>query len=135
MAQFTIGKLADASQVSVETIRYYERSGLLNPPQRSASGYRLYRNDDVRRLRFILRAKTLGFTLEEIQALMQLSETDADRCDVKSLAAEKLSIIDAKITDLQSMRDALGDLHERCDGRGSVAGCPIIEALNQTESP
>ncbi|MCK5770671.1 MerR family transcriptional regulator [Algiphilus sp.] len=125
----TIGRIATASGVGVETIRFYEREGLLPEPERSASGYRLYSDDAVARLRFIQRAKQLGFTLDEVRRLLTLADVAGPSAEVRALAADKLAIIDARLRDLGRMREALADLVECCDGSGSAASCPIIHAL------
>ena len=125
----TIGRIATASGVGVETIRFYEREGLLPEPERSASGYRLYTDDAVARLRFIQRAKQLGFTLDEVRRLLTLADVAGPSAEVRALAADKLAIIDARLRDLGRMREALADLVECCDGSGSAASCPIIQAL------
>lgn len=126
----TIGKVAKASGLSVETIRYYEREGLLLPTGRSASGYRYYAESSVQRLRFIRRAKQLGFTLVEIRNLLVLSEGRGDQSEIKALTQDKLTIIEQRIEDLQRMRAALQSLAERCPGQGCIDDCPIIAALN-----
>ena len=127
-ASMTIGKLAQAAGVGIDTVRFYERSGLLGKPMRSSSGYRLYAPSEVDRLRFIRRAKALGFTLEQIAELLSLSQ-GGDRADVKALASGRLVEIDLRIADLIAMRESLARLVEDCDGHGSVAGCPIIESV------
>lgn len=124
----TIGKLAQAAGVGVDTVRFYERSGLLGKPLRSLSGYRLYAPSEIDRLRFIRRAKALGFTLEQIVELLSLSH-GGDRADVKALASARLAEIDLRVADLIAMRESLAKLVEDCDGHGSVAGCPIIESV------
>ena len=129
-AMQTIGRIARASGVAIETIRYYEREGLLQPPERSASGYRLYTPEAVERLRFIQRAKRLGFSLQEIGTLLDLSDQDAPSAEVRALASDKLAVIEARLRDLQGMREALSALVARCDGRGDAAHCPIIGALS-----
>lgn len=131
MQGLTIGKLANASGSDVETIRYYERRGLLPEPPRAANGYRLYPVTAAKRLRFIQRAKTLGFTLAEIAELLALQDTDADRAEVKALTHHKVEDLDSRIRDLQRMRAVLADLEARCSGHGPAHGCPIIEALNE----
>lgn len=126
----TIGRIAKASGVGIETIRYYEREGLLPAPERSAAGYRLYTSGTVERLRFIQRAKRLGFRLDEIAALLQLADADGPSAQVRELAVAKLAIIEARLRDMESMRDALSALIADCDGRGDAACCPIIGALS-----
>lgn len=130
----TIGQLARRAGSDVETIRYYERRGLLPPPPRAGNGYRRYPPDAVGQLRFIRRAKTLGFTLAEIQELLSLRRTGQDRAAVKQLARDRLADLDARLADLQRMRNALADLDRRCSGEGPVTGCPIIDALNEDDS-
>lgn len=129
----TIGRLAKAAGVGVETIRFYEREGLLEPPRRTASGYRLYPPEITERLSFIRRAKALGFSLAEIQELLHLANPTDDRARVKALADHKLAEIDLRIEELQRMRQALSELTRQCSGHGPVEGCPIIEALNDDE--
>ena len=129
----TIGRLAKATGVGVETIRFYEREGLLEAPRRTASGYRQYPPETAERLGFIRRAKALGFSLAEIQELLQFAAPTTDRARVKALADHKLAEIDQRIEDLQRMRRALSDLTRQCSGHGPVAGCPIIEALNEDD--
>ncbi len=129
----TIGRLAKASGVGVETIRFYERQGLLTPPARSASGYRLYAPETAQRLGFIRRAKNLGFSLAEIQQLLQFANPTGERADVKELVEHKLAEIDQRIEELQRMRRALSDLARQCSGHGPVEGCPIIEALSEDD--
>ncbi|MEX1081695.1 MAG: MerR family DNA-binding protein [Halofilum sp. (in: g-proteobacteria)] len=127
----TIGRLAKATEVGVETIRYYEREGLLEPPDRTASGYRLYPPKAVERLGFIRRAKALGFSLAEIRELLGLADPRGDRAKVKALTEHKLAEIDQRIEELRRMRQALAGLDRQCSGHGPVEGCPIIEALTQ----
>ena len=131
-----IGELARLAGSNVETIRYYEREGLLEEPDRRTSGYREYGRGVIDRLRFIHRAKDLGFTLREIKELLRLhADEDATRAEVKRRAEEKAAVIEAKIADLQRMRAALGGLIESCDGEGPLDGCPIIEALAACHHP
>jgi len=124
----TIGKVARAAGVNVETVRYYQRSGLVPEPPRPAGSVRRYSNETVARLRFIKRAQELGFTLAEIRRLLALG--DPQSCGkARALAAEKLALVRARIADLERMRAALESLIRRCDAvRGKVA-CPIIETL------
>ncbi len=126
----TIGQLARASGVGVETIRYYEREGILEPPRRARNGYRHYAPAAVARLGFVRRAKALGFSLAEIRELLGLAEPSGERARVKALAQHKLAEIDRRIEELRRMRAALADLDHQCSGHGPVEGCPIIEALN-----
>lgn len=131
----TIGRIAKASGAAIETIRYYEREGLLPTPERSAAGYRLYHPETVERLRFIQRAKRLGFQLTEIGGLLHLADVDAPSAQVRELAQTKLEVIDARLRDLAAMRDALSVLISDCDGRGDAACCPIIGALSGESAP
>lgn len=129
----TIGQVARGAGVGVETVRFYEREGLLAKPARRPSGYRQYEPETVTRLRFIRRAKDLGFTLAEIRKLLGLRFTAGSRkADVKRRAEQKIADIEAKVRDLQRMRDALLHLTAACDGHGSVDGCPILSALDQS---
>jgi Hg(II)-responsive transcriptional regulator len=135
MAHFTIGEVARKAGVGVETVRFYERQGLLAEPQRRASGYRQYDQEAISVLRFIRRAKELGFTLREIKSLLALRlDSSATRSEVRSQAIAKLTDIDAKIADLQRMREALQNLLVQCHGNGTAEGCPILEALQGDES-
>jgi MerR family transcriptional regulator, mercuric resistance operon regulatory protein len=124
----TIGQVAGAAGVNVETVRYYQRSGLVPEPARPARSVRRYSEDTVARLRFIKRAQELGFTLAEIRRLLALG--DPQSCGkARSLAAEKLSLVRARIADLERMQAVLEALIGRCDAaRGKVA-CPIIATL------
>lgn len=129
-----IGQLANQAGVAIDTVRYYEREGLLPPPQRRASGYRDYSVRDIARLRFIRRAKNLGFSLQEIHALLRLSESrDADRAEVRTLAQHRLADIEGKLHELEAMRAALAKLVRHCAGHGSLDDCPIIETLLDIE--
>lgn len=127
MSALTIGKLASQSGVNIDTVRFYEREGLLPRATRSQGGYRLYAPADVERLRFIRRAKALGFSLEEISELLRLNSGRGSRASVKKLAERRLADLDRKLAELHAIRDALGALVKRCSGAGSVEGCPIIE--------
>jgi Hg(II)-responsive transcriptional regulator len=127
----TIGQVARRAGVGVETVRFYERQGLLEEPARRASGYRQYDEDAVTRLRFIRRAKELGFSLGEIAELLALrSDPGATREDVRRRARAKLGAIDAKIRDLQRIRQALLRLTESCQGEGPATDCSILGALD-----
>lgn len=128
---FTIGRIAAAAGVGVETVRFYEREGLLVKPERSNGGYRQYRADDVRRIQFIQRAKDLGFSLKEIGELLELRLDPGTSCaDVKSKAEAKLASIDEKLKALQRMRRTLTALAATCSGQGSTDACPILESLD-----
>jgi MerR family copper efflux transcriptional regulator len=110
-------------------VRFYERNGLLPAPRRTASGYRLYAEDTVGRLRFIRRAKSLGFSLEQIGELLRLNDGGESRLAVRTLAENRLIEIERKIADLGRIRATLAHLVRECSGTGKVNGCPIIEAL------
>lgn len=131
----TIGAVAKRAGVPIDTIRYYEREGLLPEPLRRASGYRSYGESAVAQLRFIRRAKELGFTLEEIRELLALSR-DRQRgvTAVKKRAQQRLAAIEARIAELQRVRDGLVELVVSCPGHGAPEQCPILRALNDGES-
>jgi Hg(II)-responsive transcriptional regulator len=130
MKTLTIGKVARQAEVGIETVRFYEREGLLHKPDRKPSGYRQYDVATIDRLRFIKRAKWLGFSLQEIKGLLGLRlNPGATRADVRNRAEAKMADIDARIKELKRMKKALLKLTKACDGHGTVEGCPIIEAL------
>lgn len=126
--KMTIGRLAGAAGVNVETVRFYQRSGLIDEPARPQAGYRTYGDDDVRRIRFIKRAQHLGFTLEEVASLLKL-EGSGTCSSTRSLAARKLAMVEAKVSDLLAMKAALATMVARCDSENPAGGCPIIQAL------
>lgn len=129
----TIGGVAKAADVNVETIRYYQRLGLIDEPAKPLGGVRRYADSTVARVRFIKRAQQLGFTLAEITRLLALG--DAQSCaKARSLAAEKLSLVEARIADLERMRRVLKELIARCETRRGKVACPIIETLHQAEA-
>ena len=124
------GEFAKQSGVGFETIRYYERRGLLPKAQRSTGGYRLYSEQDVRRVKFIKRAQDLGFTLKEVTDLLTLRVSKTTTCsDVMARAQTKLDDIDEKIKDLQEMKSALSSLLDQCSGKGPATECPILDSL------
>lgn len=133
-SSLTIGSVARRVGVAIDTIRYYEREGLMPAPQRRASGYRSYGEAAVVQLRFIRRAKELGFTLEEIRDLLALS---ADRQRgvkaVKQRAQHRLAAITRRIAELTRVRDALAELVASCPGHGKPEQCPILRALTDDE--
>ncbi len=117
--------------VNLETIRYYERRGLLQRPPRTPTGYRAFGPEAVRRLRFVKRAQALGFSLKEIKSLLSLRAAPRARCaDVRKRAETKIAEIDAKIRSLRAMRHALVRLTAACQGRAPVTDCPILESLD-----
>ncbi len=135
MSRFTIGKVAEAAGVGVETIRFYERRGLIDQPKPLKSSFREYPEAVVSRIRFIKRSQELGFTLSEVAELLMLSETSgATRRSVKELAAKKLTSIREKLNDLKWMEATLDKLVSACSGSGPVKGCPIIEAITETQT-
>ncbi|EPJ50715.1 MAG: hypothetical protein OFPI_19540 [Osedax symbiont Rs2] len=127
--KLTISVLARAAEVGVETVRYYQRIGLIAQPQKPLSGYRVYPQVSLDNLRFISQAKQLGFSLVEIAALLQLGEQQC--AQTKQLAVAKLNIIKQKINDLKSMSSALELLIERCPSSEVVEQCPIISSLSE----
>lgn len=128
----TIGVLARDSGVNLETIRFYERSGLMPAPQRSPSGYRHYQEQDVRRLRFIRRGRELGFSLEEIRSLLDLAAHPESPCaSADQMVREHLDAIETRIRDLQNMRAELSKL-SGCHS-GHAEHCRLLEALDSRE--
>jgi MerR family mercuric resistance operon transcriptional regulator len=125
--ELTIGKLAERAGVHVETIRYYQRRGLLDEPKKPLGGYRHYPADVAKRVRFIRRAQALGFTLEEITGLLRLDAAGAC-AETRGLAVHKLALIDEKLAALGAMREGLAVLLTKCD-TGSKRPCPIIQVL------
>jgi MerR family copper efflux transcriptional regulator len=135
MAALTIGELAKRAGVGVETVRFYEREGLLPPPPRTGSGYRQYPEDTVSRLRFIQRAKELGFSLREVEELISLRLDPVVPCaEVRSRAEAKIADIDARLRDLTRIRASLAELADACAAGGGQRACPILDALNEPES-
>jgi len=132
MEMLTIGKLAKKVNVNIETIRYYERRGLIPKPRRRESGYREYSDETTKRILFIKRAKDLGFSLKEVDELFSLKISTRTTCsDVRSKAEEKITDIDDKIKILQRMKKALFKISKACSGKGNVNECPILEALEK----
>ncbi|HEY6419165.1 MAG TPA: heavy metal-responsive transcriptional regulator [Candidatus Binataceae bacterium] len=128
----TIGKVAKAANVHVETLRYYERRGLVPKPPRSLSLYRNYPENTVRRVRFVRHAQAIGFSLREIRELLSLRAAPKARCaDVKRRADSKLRDIEEKIRALQAMHRALRRLVSQCDGTLPASQCPILESLDE----
>lgn len=128
MAEVTIGRLADAAGVNVETIRYYQRRGLMPEPDKPINGHRRYAADAVKRVHFIKRAQVLGFTLDEIRGLLELDAAHAC-ADTRVLAAHKLEVIENKLADLKLMRKALISLLRQCETGTAKGTCPIIDTL------
>ncbi len=127
----TIGELAKTADVNRETVRYYERRRLLPRPSRSVSGYRVYSEDSLKRLRFIRRAKALGFSLSEVKELMALRVNSITACDrVQERTRAKVADIDKKIRSLKQMKDSLGELADACARRRKSSPCPILDSLD-----
>lgn len=127
--EFTIGALANAAEVGVETIRYYQRRGLLSLGERRGGAYRSYGADDVARLRAIRRAQQLGFTLDEIAELLALS-ADRDREHARAAASAKIEALDARVAQMLAMRAALAELVHCCEHGDPQMPCPILRALS-----
>ena len=127
-----IGQVAARAGVNVQTLRYYEKRGILGRPLRTASGYRKYPAETVRVIRFIKRAQDLGFSLEEIEDLLRLRTMKGiDKSKVRDVAAAKVTEIDEKLRRLSSVRSALVQLVETCTCQLGVVPCPILEALEE----
>ncbi len=127
MNDYTIGTLTKLGEVNIETIRFYERKGILPKPKRNSSGYRSYSDNDLKRLNFILMAKTHGFTLNEIKELLDLRVDPESTCeDVRVKAREKIAIVKIKIKELNRIKNALIKLEVSCHDRGPVDECPIL---------
>jgi Cu(I)-responsive transcriptional regulator len=130
MMQFTIGKLAQATGVNIETIRYYERSQLISQALRSDGNYRVYDQRDAVKLRFIKHTRELGFSIEQIRAMLSISKDQTSDCTkVDQIALEHLRSVDQKITDLCALRERLASAVSDCQG-GQVADCRILEAFS-----
>lgn len=129
MSTHPIGYAAKAAAVGIDTVRYYEREGLLARAPRTVAGYRQYSEPDIERLRFIRKAKTLGFTLEDIAELLRLQDGGGRREQVRARASQRIADLDRKIAELTAIRTALAALELKCRGSGPVAGCPIIEGV------
>ena len=130
MEALTSSELARQGGINLESVRFYEKQGLLPKPPRTPSGYRKFPAEAVRRVRFIKRAQELGFTLREIKELLALRLEPGTGCaDVRRHAEEKLADIGQKMRDLERMKRVLGPLTKACPGRGDTAACPILESL------
>ena len=135
MRSLTIGHVARLTGIGVETVRFYEREGLIEEPPRRKSGYRDYPQETVSRIRFIKRAKELGFTLKEIKEILSLridSETTCD--DIQKHAVAKIKDIDEKIRSLQSIKNALAKLSQDCKVNEPISECPILDFLESEDS-
>jgi MerR family copper efflux transcriptional regulator len=134
MEMLSIGQVARRAGVGVETVRFYEREGLLEEPPRRASGYRQYSEEVVKRIGFIKRAQALGFSLKEITELLLLRVDAQTSCDeAKQRTEAKIAEVERKLVELQRMRQALLQVHSLCTGPGPAGRCPMLEALDQQE--
>ena len=132
MEKLSIGELAKKANVNIETIRYYERRGLISEPPRNKSGHRQYSQEAVKRADFIKKCQRLGFSLKEIEEILELRITPKSTCaDMKTRVTEKLTDVDQKIQELVHIRDALNRLLKKCTGKGPIGRCPILEELYQ----
>lgn len=135
MDTLSIGKVAEAAEVGVETVRFYQRQGLIEEPPRQGTRHRRYSQETVARIRFIRGAQNLGFSLKEIDELMNLRIAPGTRkAEIKTRAQAKVDEIEEKMRDLQRMRDTLLKLIGSCEGTGTVEDCPILEAFDQGPS-
>jgi len=132
MSTYSIGQLAKQAGVAIDTVRYYERNGLLAPAGRLESGYRRYGGTELKRLRFIRRAKALGFSLAEIQQLLALSD-ERSVAKIKRAAQARLAEVEGKLAELQRIRNGLRALVDACPGHGRAEACPILNALNEED--
>jgi Hg(II)-responsive transcriptional regulator len=130
-----IGEVARRAKVNLQTIHYYERTGLMTKAPRTASNYRVYSGEAVRRIRFIKSAQDLGFSLKEIKELLSLRARPAAKCaDVLARAEARIQSIDEKIRTLKAMRRALSRLMSACKGHAAISECPILDALEDDEA-
>ena len=130
MKSMHIGRLAAQANVSVDTVRYYERAALLPPPSRTVSGYRAYAEGTVERLQFIRRAKDLGFSLDEIRDLLALSDQRGTGVsEIREIAARRLVDVETRLAELSRLRDGLKQLVDACPGHGDPGACPIVNAF------
>ena len=130
MDRFSRGQVAKSTNLSIETIRFYEKQGLIKDPPRSPNGYRQYSQEDISRLKFIKRAKELGFSLKEITELLNLNQDAVkNRLEVQARAQAKLNEIEDKIADLKRIKQALAKLSSCCNQKTNLDNCPILEAL------
>jgi len=133
MSTMSIGQLAQQAGVAIDTVRYYERNALLSPAVRLASGYRRYGATELKRMRFIRRAKALGFSLDDVRELLTLSD-EREIAKVKHAAVRKLADIEQRIAELERIRAGLQALIAACPGHGHAETCPILNALSQEET-
>jgi MerR family copper efflux transcriptional regulator len=134
MNGLTIGEVAKQAHVRIETLRYYERMGLVAPPPRNGANYRLYPAETMRRVQFIKRAQELGFSLKEITELLALRARPGTPCaDIRTRALDKITAIEEKIRSLHAMKHALAQLVAECSGQGEITDCPILTSLDTDE--
>lgn len=132
MNGLTIGKVAKQAHVNIETVRYYERVGLITEPPRSESGYRLFSEDVVQRISFIKKAQDLGFKLNEIKTLLSMSKDgNCDCYEAQQFALQKISEIESKIVALNEIKAVLYDLTQKCPGHGLIGNCPIMNEFKK----
>ncbi len=130
MGELTIGRIAEKARVSRDTVRYYERLGLIKPLARTHSNYRLYSEEEIERLRFIKRAQNLGFSLSEIKKLLLLQDDPSTtKAEIKAFTEAKIREVRRKILELTQILQALEHLAHQCDGHGPIDECPILEVL------
>lgn len=131
MQQFSIGQIAKQAKCKVETVHYYEKSGLMPKPPRTEGGHRIYSLPHVKRLNFIRRSRELGFSIEQIKELLKfIDEPDHDCGEVQTMAMQKIAEVQQKIADLQRLQSALDKMVNNCKGAGhSIDDCPVIDAL------
>lgn len=134
MPAFSIGQLSKRAGVAIDTVRYYERNQLLVPAGRLLSGYRRYGEAELKRLRFIRRAKALGFTLADIRELLTLGD-ERNVAKIKRAAEAKLADVERRLAELERIRNGLKSLVAACPGHGRAEACPILNALNEEDGP
>ena len=134
MPTCSIGQLAKRAGVAIDTVRYYERNAILTPAGRLESGYRRYGETELKRLRFIRRAKVLGFTLADIRELLSLGD-ERNVAKVKLAAEAKLAEVEQRLAELERIRNGLRTLVAACPGHGRAEACPILNALNEEDTP
>lgn len=134
MDSLTISKVAKRAGINLQTVRYYERQGLLAPVSRTKAGYRIFSSDAVRRIRFIKRAQELGFSLKEIKELLSLRiDTHTTQADIRDRTQAKIADVEQKIRNLQAIHANLLRVAEDCSGCGALKDCPILESLDKEE--
>jgi MerR family transcriptional regulator, mercuric resistance operon regulatory protein len=133
--EFTIGEISRLSDVNIETIRYFEKIGILPAPPRNSSGYRIYSTPHLRRLSFIRRSRELGFSQPEVRKLLTLVDAHSYTCaEVRELTTAHLNVVRNKIEDLKKLENALAGMVSECDG-GDVPDCPIVDILSALPNP